>query len=142
MEMLARLAILAAVSLGSGFMTTPTFARDAAAQSVPSIIGWVEIASSPDRVDQVTVVGHVYATVASAGRYTLIVSRVGKGGTTNTQQAGAFSVAPRENKRLSSTAINIGGSEALKIELKLYSEGKEIFSVVMQPILGKDQRNI
>ena len=142
MKMLARLAILAAVSLGSGFMMTPTFARDAAAHSIPPTIGWVEISPSPNRVDQVTVVGHVYASAASTGRYTLLISRVGKGGTTNTQQAGAFSVAPRENKRLSSTAINMGASEALKIELKLYSEGKEIFSVVMQPILGKDQRNI
>jgi hypothetical protein len=142
MEMLARLAILAAISLGSGFMMTPTFARDAAAHSVPSTIGWVEIASSPERAGQLTVIGHVYATAASIGRYTLLIDRIGKGGTTNTQQAGMFSVAPRENKRLSSTAINIGAAEALKIELKLYSEGKEIFSVVMQPILPKDARNI
>lgn len=142
MDMLARLAVLAAVGFGLGSTPTPGSVLHAAAQSVPPAIGWVEIVSLPGRADQLTIVGHVYATAASAGRYTLLVSRVGKGGTTNTRQGGVFSVAPRENKKLSSTSVNVGAAEALKIELKLYSDEKEIFSVVMQPILRKDPRDI
>jgi hypothetical protein len=141
MALFARLIMLAAIALGTGAARAPAFVRDSVHQ-VPTTIGWVEIASAAQHADQLTIIGHVYATAPSAGRYTLVVARVGRGGTTNTQQAGTFSVQAGENKKLSTTSINLGKAEALKIELKLFSEGKEIFSVVMQPMLAKGQQDI
>jgi hypothetical protein len=142
MTLFGRVAVASTLTMGSCFVSPAERFVHAAAPSVPATIGWIELVASPARKDQVTIVGHVYAPTSSTGRFALIVSRAGKGGTTNTSQSGAFDVAAGENKKLSATSVNIMPDAALTIELKLFSNDKEVFSAVMKPVAQKDPRDI
>jgi hypothetical protein len=142
MGVLTRLILTFGVGLGFSLTLLPEGVSRAAGETATLIIGWVEIAPSPERRGQLAVIGHVYAATASKGRYTLVISRAGRGGTTNTQQGGVFNVAAGEDKKLSTTAVNVAANDSLKIELKLYSEEREVFSVVMRPALDKGGRDI
>jgi hypothetical protein len=110
--------------------------------SSASVIGWVEIQTAASGKDQVTVVGRALALEPISGQYALVVSRSGKGGASNSRQAGAFSAAAGENVVLSRTSINISPAEAVTIELKLYVDSKEIFSTVMKSTRQRGSRDI
>ena len=106
------------------------------AAETKSLFGWIEIQPSPLRADMLTITGHILGLSAAEGRFSLLVGRVGQGGTSNTRQEGNFKIAAGESKKLSTTSINIPTSDSLAVELKIFSDGKELFSVIMKP--GKD----
>jgi hypothetical protein len=110
--------------------------------SSASVIGWVEIQTAMSGKDQVTVVGRALALEPISGQYALFVSRSGKGGTSNSRQAGAFSAAAGENAVLSRTSINISPAEDVTIELKLFVDSKEVFSTVMKSTRESGSRDI
>lgn len=110
--------------------------------SSASVIGWVEIQPAASGKDQVTIVGRALALEPTAGQYALVVSRSGKGGTSNSRQGGAFSAAAGENAVLSRTSINVSPAEAVTIELKLFVDDKEVFSTVMKSSRKSGARDI
>jgi hypothetical protein len=111
-------------------------------ESSATVIGWVEIQPAVSGRDQVTIVGRALALEPISGQYALFVSRSGKGGTSNSRQAGAFSAAAGENAVLSRTSINISAAETVTIELKLFVDNKEVFSTVMKSTEKSGSRDI
>lgn len=138
----ARLTGLLLLGLVAGLAAPGSGVSGAEPQSAHAAIGWIEIAPVPQHKDQIVIAPQVYASEASSGRFTLTVSRVGKGGTTNTRQSGVFNVSAGESRKLSTTSVNIMPAEALTIELKLYSGDKEVFSVVMKTASDRGARDI
>ena len=106
------------------------------------VIGWVEIQPAASAKDQVTVVSRALALEPISGQYALVVSRSGKGGTSNSRQGGAFSAAAGENVVLSRISINISSTDTLTIELKLFVDDKQVFSTVMKSAPTSGERDI
>jgi Thin aggregative fimbriae synthesis protein len=111
-------------------------------ESSATVIGWVEIQPAESDRHQVTIVGRALALEPISGRYALFVSRSGKGGASNSRQAGAFSAAAGENAVLSRISINISPAEVVTIELKLFVDNKEVFSTVMKSPKKSGSRDI
>jgi hypothetical protein len=106
------------------------------------VIGWVEVQPARSGKDEVTIVGRALALEQISGQYTLVVSRSGKGGTSNSRQGGAFSVDAGENAILSRSSINLSPAEVVTIELKLFVDNNEVFSTVMKSARKGGSRDI
>jgi len=117
----ALLAIAAGLAIGAG---------GAAAASAP-VMGWIEIV--PAGKDQISVIGHATATVATAGKFVLSLDRRSKGNSARTGQSGTFKAAAGETVVLSKTGINVVAGEDLSIELKLNVDGKDVSVTTLHP---------
>jgi hypothetical protein len=106
------------------------------------VIGWVEVQPARSGKDEVTIVGRALALEQISGQYTLVVSRSGKGGASNSRQGGAFSVDAGENAILSRSSINLSPAEVVTIELKLFVDNNEVFSTVMKSARKGGSRDI
>jgi hypothetical protein len=135
------IAVLGAAAL-SGLWAIMSGGAHAISAQPGSIIGWVEIQPASQGKDHVTIVGRALALDAAAGQFKLVVSRSGRGGVTDARQSGAFDLRAGESKVLSSTSINVSQSESLVIELKLFSDSKEISSVVLRTAKEKAANDI
>lgn len=110
-------------------------ASSAEGQTVPlpaaPALCWLEIQPSPGRPDHIAITGHILGLAAFSGKFSLHVIKSGRGGKADTRQSGTLRLAAGESKTLSTTAVNLQPSEALSIELRLQSEGKDICSAMV-----------
>jgi hypothetical protein len=117
---------------------------ETAAESPAGVIGWISIepGSGAGGSQMLSVIGHALALRPVHGRYSLEVKRkAGGGSVSNTRQGGAIDLRPGAAAVLSRNAINIGPADTLDIELKIFIDGREVFSAAVKTT-GEGARGI
>ncbi len=121
--MLPLISVAAAMPLGNSAYAQPP---------EQAAIAWVEMQASPQHPDLVEIVGHAQGLSETNGRFSLSVTRSGRGGTSNSAQSGQFHVKAGEAVILSRNAINVPPGSGLDVRLTLYVGDKEIFSAELK----------
>jgi hypothetical protein len=128
---------LAALAALASALTMP-------AAHAQSAFGWMEMKAAPGGSNIVQITGHALAFERISGaQFTLSVRRLNGGNSSNTRQSGQIDLAPHEAKTLSTTSINVEAGDALTIELKITSGGKEVSSATLSasaPSQGPDAK--
>jgi hypothetical protein len=123
-----------ALGLATMTLSSALAFADPAAQSAAGIVAWISIepASEAEASQMLSIIGHALALKPVKGRYSLEIKRKSKNGISNTRQGGAIDLKPGVPATLSRSGINIAPADMLDIELRIYVDDREVFSVTVK----------
>jgi hypothetical protein len=91
------------------------------AASGEAVRGWIQTERSGGTVN---FIGFAQANVAGEIRYELKVTKEGKSGRTNAQQAGRVRLSGSAPRRLAQSSVNIGQGDDYCVQLAIYQGGQ------------------